>query len=150
MFEEGLIRIVPNAARVAISATSGSLAWRVLQTDCASAFVVLFIHDTADRFTIELCWSEKNRIPPCNDMMPDQDPIDGQMRFRLSRLWQPTGFEVWYDLQYDADHPDSGPHSVFTPEEPCIDRVPVKVERALTALKRYGLPYLREALGLPT
>ena len=102
-----------------------------------------------DRFTIELAWSLKKRIPDRNDMMPGGEGETGELRFRLSRLWQPHGFEVWYDLQYDADYPDSGPYAVSIPEQPCLDRIPGKVKPALDSLEAHGIPYLKNAVGLP-
>ena len=149
-FEAGLKQLVKKAERVPLpSGTPGSVAWLVGEDERATAHVILFFHQKTDRFTIELAWSLKKRIPDRNDMMPGKESEIDELRFRLSRLWQPTGFEIWYDLQYDADSPESGPHSFFTPEEPCVQRIPVKVSRALDALKRYGLPYLVKTVGLP-
>src|SRR6266498_585659 len=121
-FEAGLKQLVKTAERVPLpSGTPGSVAWLVGEDDRATAYVILFFHQKTDRFTIELAWSSQKRIPDHTGKMPGEEGDSGEMRFRLSRLWQPTGFEIWYDLQYDADSPESGPHSFFTPEGPCLE-----------------------------
>src|SRR6266542_3498571 len=142
-FEAGLKQLLKSAEPVKMtSAMPGSVAWLVGKNEEVAAYVILFIDQKTDRFTIELAWSSEKRIPDHTGKMPGEEGNSGELRFRLSRLWQPTGFEIWYDLQYYADSPESGPHSFFTAEGPCLQRIPVKVSRALDALKRYGLPYL--------
>ena len=143
LFEHELKQRVNKASSVALPAGAfGSSAWLVGQNERATAYVILFIHSKTDRFIIELAWSSKKRIPIRNDMLPGQEGDAGESRFRLSRLWQPRGFEVWYDLQYEADYPDSGPYLVTPPEQPCLDRIPRKVKRALDAFEAHGIPYL--------
>jgi hypothetical protein len=149
-FEDSLKQRIKTAVRVPMPSPSpGSLAWLVGEDEKTAAYVILFVSPRDDRFTIELAWSLKKRIPDRNDMMPGGEGETGELRFRLSRLWQPHGFEVWYDLQYDADYPDSGPYAVSIPEQPCLDRIPGKVKRALDALEAHGIPYLKNAVGLP-
>lgn len=124
-FEKGLKQRLSKAVNVPLSESSGSKAWLVGENEKASAYVILVlsVHQN-DRFTVELAWSQKKRIPPHTGQIPGEAGDSGELRFRLSRLWQPSGFEVWYDLQYGADHPESGPSSVFTPEAECLRRVP--------------------------
>lgn len=150
VFENNLKQRINAAVRVPMpSPASGSRAWIVGEDPKAAAYVILFVSPRDDRFTIELAWSSKKRIPDRNDMMPGSEAETDELRFRLSRLWQPDGFEIWYDLQYDADYPDSGPYAVSIPEQPCIDRIPGKVKRALDALEAHGIPYLKNVVGLP-
>lgn len=149
-FEDCLKQRIKTAVRVKWpSGPSGTLAWLVGENERTTAYVILFMHLKTDRFIIELAWSLKKRIPNRNDMMPGEEGDSGELRFRLSRLWQPSGFEVWYDLQYEADYPDSGPYAVSIPEQPCLDRIPSKVKRALDALESHGIPYLKKTVGLP-
>ena len=146
IFEDGLKQRVKTSVRTPFpSGPSGSIAWLVAEKENSRAYVILFISPRDDRFTIELAWSLLKRIPHRNDMMPGGEGGTGELRFRLSRLWQPHGFEVWYDLQHDADHPGSVSYSPSVPEQPCLDRIPGKVNRALDALETYGIPYLKNS-----
>ena len=94
-FETGLKQFVKTAERVTVtSAMPGSVAWLVGENDKVTAYVILFIDQKTDRFTIELAWSSEKRIPDHTGKMPSEECISGELRFRQSRLWQPIGFET--------------------------------------------------------
>src|SRR5689334_7678661 len=106
--EHGLRQRVGTAVRVRLpSGPPGSLAWLVAENENANAYFILVISPRDDKFTIELAWSLKKRVPEHMGKIPGEEGKTGELRFRLSRLWQPNGFEVWYDLQYDDDDPHS-------------------------------------------
>ncbi len=149
-FEEKLKERIESATRVALPAgPPGSLAWLVGQDQRATAYVILVVSPRDDRFTVEVAWSLKKRLPDHTGKVPGEDQDEVELRFRLSRLWQPTGFEVWYDLQHEEDYPNSGPYSPSAPEQPCLDRIPAKVMRSLDALEAHGMPYLKRTVRLP-
>jgi hypothetical protein len=151
-FRDGLLQRIKGIVPVALPhGPPGSLAWCVGESDRATAYVILFVSPRNDRFTIELAWSSQKRIPNRNDMDPGEEADLTELRFRLSRLWRPTGFEVWYDLEHEEDYPDVEGLAPFpTDEQVCLQRIPEKVKRALDALEDHGLPYLRRVVGLPT
>ncbi len=145
-FEAKLLQRMPSAKRVAMDDNLfGWLAWSVIPNERVGMYVTLIISPKADQFTLELAWSTNNRIPKHTGKWRDSDQGVEELRFRISRLWQMTGFEVWYDLQHEADFPDSGPpFSSSVPIEECFSRIPIKVDRALDALEAYGVPYFSE------
>jgi hypothetical protein len=150
-FEKSLKQRLKNAVRVPMQpATPGSAAWLVGENENATAYIILFVHNKQDRFTIEVAYSRKKQIPQRNDLMPGAAGSTDESRFRLSRLWQSSGFEVWYDLEHEEDYPDLKEINPFpADEEPCLRRIPVKVGRALDALEAHGIPYLKQVVCLP-
>lgn len=128
-FEECLKRRLKNPKRVPMkSAPSGSLAWLIGENSRVTAHVVLFVSPRNDRFTIELAWSGHKRIPDHPPKRPGDEGDSGELRFRLSRIWQPNGFEVWYDLEHDEDYPDSKDFNAFPADEGlCQKRISVTV-----------------------
>jgi len=150
-FEKSLKERLKSAKRVSLkSAPSGSLAWLIDENEKAAAYVVLVISPRSDRFTLELAWSSHKRIPDQAEKLPGEEGDSGELRFRLSRLWRPNGFEVWYDLEYEEDYPDLKDFNAFPADENlCQQRIPVKVSRALDALERHGIPYLKRSISLP-
>jgi len=151
IFEKSLKQRLKSAARVPMRpATPGSMAWLVGENQNATAYIILFVHNRQDRFTIEVAYSRKKQIPQRNDLMPEAEGDTDESRFRLSRLWQPHGFEVWYDLEHDEDYPDLEEFNPFpADEDPCLRRIPVKVSRALDTFQAHGIPYLKKTVGLP-
>jgi hypothetical protein len=148
LFEKRIKQRFVGVKPIPLSLPPGSRAWLLGSTNTANAYLLLILSPRNERFTIELAWSEKKRLPERSDMMPGEPSAEGELRFRISRLWQPTGFEVWYDLEYDKDYPDSGPSSVYAPEEPCMARIPVKVDRAMNAIEEHGIPYFEKVVGI--
>jgi len=149
-FERGLKERIPSASRVDRALLpSGWVGWLIGESDGATAYVVLGFASRADRFVIEIAWSLNKRLPENTTIGPGAIGRDAESRFQLSDLWRRNGGGVLYDLQSDADFPESGDYDVFAPDEPCIARIPIKVQRALDALDSYGIPYLRETVGLP-
>lgn len=147
-FERGLRERIPNARRLeARLLPSGWPGWLVGENDSASAYVILAISPRADRFTIELAWSLERRLPDFTRGELGVAGRDREARFRISRLWEPSGGSLWYDLQSDADFPATIDYDVFAPDEPSLARIPEKIRRALEALDSYGLPYLRTIGG---
>jgi hypothetical protein len=126
----------------------GSRCWLLAKRNHLSCFVVLLASPKADRFTLEVAWSRDGQLPRLTTGEVQRTPEANECRFRLSRLWQPYGFETWYDLQCDADHPDSGAYDPAAPDAPSLARIPSKVARALDAFERFAVPYVRETLGL--
>jgi len=151
VFEEGLKRRVKDVRRFPLaSASSGSIAWVIGENEKAAAFIVLVVSPRNDRFTIEVAWSTKKRLPEQADMVPGEEGNSGELRFRLSRIWQRSGFETWYDLEHEEDYPDVRNFDPFPPDESvCFKRIPAKANRALDALEAHGIPYLKEVVGLP-
>jgi hypothetical protein len=150
VFEENLKRRLKTAKRVLIkSAPPGSRAWLIGENERTTAHVVLVISPRNDRFTLELAWSAHKRVPDHAERLPGEEGDSGELRFRLSRIWRPTGFGVWYDLEHDEDYPDLKDFNAFPADQGlCQKRIPVKVNRALDALEAHGIPYLEKVVGL--
>ncbi len=149
-FEMSLMQRLKSVARVPLQpATPGSMAWLIGDNEDTRAYIILVVHKRQDRFTVEVAYSRKKRIPQRNDLMPATEGGPDESRFRLSRLWKPSGFEVWYDLEHDEDYPDVKEMDPFpADEELCLRRIPVKVGRALDAFVAHGIPYLKKTLRL--
>jgi hypothetical protein len=158
-FEKGLKQRMPSVKRVPLhpgsAASTGSRAWLVGENENATGYIILLIHHQMDEFTIELAWSRKKQLPQRQDWEPGQPGRTDESRFRFSRLWRPDGSEVWYDLTHELDIPDVikidpfPDPSAFLDEQACLERIPMKVKRALNALEEHGIPYLKRVVGLP-
>ncbi len=148
-FESSLKRRIQNVSRMRFdSGLPGSLAWNVGYINNSFAFLILAISPRDDRFTVEIAIASEKVIPHAIGNSTEFTPKMKTIRFRISRLWQPNGFETWYDLQYDCDYPDAGPYSLMAPIELSIQRIPVKVERAINAIDAFGLAYFERTIGL--
>jgi hypothetical protein len=151
-FERELGRRLGGVQRARLETPlSGSSAWVIGSNENVSAYVILAVSPRDDTFTIELAWSSTGKIPESVEGVPSREV---QMTdFRLSRLWQPTGFEVWYDLASDLDFPDSSlefdPTRSLDGEEPSAERISLKVGRALDSLEEHGIPHMRSVIKLP-
>jgi hypothetical protein len=154
VFEREIGRRLEGVQRARLETPlSGSSAWLIGSNQDVSAYVILAVSPRDDTFTIELAWSSTGKIPESVEGMPSSGVPTADFRFRLSRLWQPTGFEVWYNLASDLDFPESSLEFDATPslddEEPSPERISLKVGRALDSLEEHGIPYMRSVIGLP-
>jgi hypothetical protein len=130
--------------------------WRVFAADAApdlAFYIVLALHSTRDSFTVEGAWTRNGRFPSLCPLLfprsfPDSgfrqdEPRDGDFRFRLSFLWQPRDY--WWDLiprktlEDVAREDDEFLKTGTLPPEPTLD----------AALANLG-PMLADALRLVT
>lgn len=108
-------------------------------------YLLLQVHHTEDWFTLELAWTRNGRWPAFAMLpgTPDGEPKNGDLRFRLGRLWADPREDVWWQL---APRPPAGAdfdaYTKRVPVAEALARVEPLVEDAVQRLVRYGMPYL--------
>jgi hypothetical protein len=109
----------------------------------ASLWFYLFLqfHRNEDWFTIEAAWTRLGKWPDSPlGREPELHSQDGQVRFRLGKLWEPRK-DVWWELA-------PRPHFVTVleafyhpPLEKALQRVESLVDDAIGHIQRDGIPY---------
>ena len=146
-FAKSVLNRFPSATEIKDSRPPGSKVWKIFCNDNGAAYVILFFSPRDDRFIVEVAWS-KDAVFPKNISYGIEDGKSSRsLRVRLSRIWQPAGFEVWYDLQSDGDYPNQSHFDPEAPIERCLERVEPEVNQAIEHLDQWGVGYLRTALG---
>jgi hypothetical protein len=118
-------------------------------------FIVLAIAPQFDEFIIEVAWSLKGRFPgflhpmcpvavPEHGIMEADAPVDGEFRFRLSRLWEP-GKSIWWRLKAQPDATDQILEDLIPGTIAEIQEGARPVEEAVAhtigAVEKYAIPY---------
>lgn len=135
----------PNARIVDhLEIPTGWLLWELnLGEGGFVAYLLLVISPKEDRFTFEVAWNSIATLPASTKSGPASRVGATQARFRLSRLWQPHGFDHWWGLGQQAQHTSSPsiPESVLHVEHEQADR---QLESALDKITEFAIPYLRQ------
>lgn len=116
--------------------------WRVRPG--LSFYLLLEIDQKRDRFNLEVSWSRKDRWPEnVFTMLPSDEPVDGEIRFRLPRLWMTTSASYWWEIV--PEPPFEAPAEEFLkpppPVEEVLPRTRELVEDAIAHLKNEGMSY---------
>ena len=77
--------------------------WIVSRIGRLNIFFVLIHSPKMEEFTVEVAWSGLNNVPNSVQMLPDFECLASEGRFRMSRIWDSTGAEVWYNLNFNDD-----------------------------------------------
>src|SRR5262245_1384166 len=67
-------------------------------SDNFSLYIRLQTHRKEDSFNIEIGWSDKGRWPQTLPATPGEGGQEGELRFRLPRLWRRDNIDVWWEL----------------------------------------------------
>lgn len=106
-------------------------------------YILLQFHRFEDWFTLELASSRQAKWPAyALPRDPWDESPDGEVRFRLGRLWEPRK-GVWWEfcprVPYDAPLQD---HLKRLPVEELLPKVGPLVDDAIEHVVKYALPYI--------
>lgn len=110
------------------------------RSSCTLAmFVALTVSPKSDKFTIEVAWSEKGEYPAKwgGISLPEDEPRNGEMRFRLFRLWaSDSRDDLWWSLEakHSTGHPSI--NGMLGSVEECV-------RDAISKIQTYAIPYFR-------
>lgn len=118
--------------------------------DSISLYVMLIISPKYDQFTLELAWSEQCRFPVSwgGLTLPDDPPRDGEMRFRMQRLWgEQVGEDIWWSignkLSDNAWMDLDALLQMDPPVDETIKRVRPQVIDAVAKIRSHAFPYFK-------
>lgn len=120
-------------------------------------FLVLQVHRSEDRFTIEVAWSGNGAWPEGHVPLPDAPLLDhpsGEVRFRIGLLWKPQP-DHWWELvpgRVVAESPPAprDPEAIWRaitnplPVEVALGAVPAAVDDAIARVRDFVVPYFEQ------
>jgi hypothetical protein len=152
-FTERLQDELPQFRRILdkrLSRTDSVYEWRV--ADGLSFYLLLQVAPERDDFTVEVCWSRKNRFPlDVSQFSPADAPDGGQMRFRLSAFWARndpwwtlgTPHDPWEELELLA----GGELLLEDPIPRAMAKIPGEITDVILKVKQYAVPYFANTIA---
>lgn len=123
-------------------------------------FLVLQMHRSEDRFTIEVAWSKNGEWPEGHVPLPDSPLLaspSGEMRFRIGLLWN-TQPDHWWQVVPGGLHavPVQAPRDPEAlwreitnppPIEDALKEVPAVVDDAIAKIQTFVIPYFERVIA---
>jgi hypothetical protein len=119
-------------------------AWKL--SERLTIFVLLEMHRSEEWFNLSVGWSEHGKWPRIpRQMSPSDPPQDGEMRFRLRRLWETKPRGGWWELAPRVPLELMASYALNPPplDEP-LAKVDPLVEDAIGHLQKEGMDYFRQ------
>lgn len=114
-----------------------------------SFFLLLEIDPKRDRFNVEVSWSRRDRWPESvYTMLPSDKPVDGELRFRLPRLWTEPRASFWWEIVAEPtfNAPIENVLKPPPPVEELLSRTEELVEDSISRLKAEGMSYFNSVI----
>jgi len=141
-FESQLKRALPNFGRV--SGTKGPPLYSWNPQESLSFFLLLVIDPHWERFTVEVAWSSRPEFPWNGDLFSSPFELtDEGKRFRLARLINETGPDVWWELAPRPQLEDI-PAAIMPSAETLLTKVPKRVREAVDQICSHAAPYFEK------
>lgn len=110
------------------------------KTPTLTFYILLLLAPKDDRFTIEVGWSEKGKLPTYNWGRPNDPPREGGIMFRMWCLWNTGNEDLWWRFEPEVKLEDIA-NWVPQPIEAALELVDTQVDDAIQKLLEFGIPY---------
>jgi hypothetical protein len=106
--------------------------------------IILVLHPKQDKATIEGAWSFNGKLKPTTTLEGRSMILSRPERFRLPRLWEPTGDEFWWHLVVRPEEYERGRGYEHDPIEACMPLVGPVIADMGEQIKAHLLPLFKE------
>jgi len=144
-FEKGMREDLPQFQKIEPGyELQGDLLYAWVVAPDLHLFVLLQIDQKWDRFYVEISWSRKGRWPlNVLTILPSDEPVDGELRFRLQRLIDPqVGSPIGWEIVPEPEL-DNIVEALLSPPpvEQLLERTDELVDDAVGHLAHEGMAY---------
>jgi hypothetical protein len=110
-------------------------------------FVVLQFYENEDEFTVEIAWSQRQRMPEDCMVSVNEKPRNGDWNMRLCRFWVDEG--IWWELapretlEEMVEKMEAGRFFDEYPLEKARKKIKPQVQDAIAGIRKHAIPYFR-------
>ncbi len=159
-FEERLKEVLPRFERAQLEIAPECRVYEWVHDERLRFFLVLQMHRSEDRFTVEVAWSRNGGWPKGHVPLPDAPLLDtesGEMRFRIGLLWK-TQPDHWWQVapgwpEMAPARAPRDPEALWRaitnppPIEEALKEVPAVVGDAIAKILAFVVPYFERVIA---
>lgn len=113
-----------------------------------SFFLLLVLFKSRDWFTLEAAWSQKRCFPAfALPSLPNDNPRNGELRFRLHTLWDDPRVDFWWKVSGDLSIENELEQYKHKSEEPFDKENYIArshVDEAIKYVVKFAMPYFHK------